>query len=649
MKDFPYKKILPIICLAILVWLGMGHMVKAGTITNAISSALGIGDFTIGWALTIFGYIIYFALTIISFGLSIAAIILNFSIYLTTHLDIFIKNTPAIYQIWAVIRDIASMFLIFSILVASIQMILNIKPPGFGTLIKNIIVAGILINFSFFFTQVLIDASNIVSLQFYNAMSSSSSVSNCEGTGVNTYLTCVAGALTSGGTGSGGIANVFMGAMDITQWWGNKGQLQNMNGSQIDVGLRLIIINSAAIAVTIFAALSFIGAAAVALWRVVVLILLLAFSPLWIAGFVLPQFKKEVSEKWWNHLKANLIFLPVYFFLMYVVVKILVAMNLNSLGLATGTVNGIATNGWYVPYLQLSVGFAVAIFLINLPLVTALQFSGATGTITEKFSNWAKGWVGRNTVGRTAYKLNESDAMRKLAEFSPTAGIAASKALSKVSSASFGGKKGGYEGALKQEKKDIEAMHKRIGDVERSDYETQKEYDNAKDRAKQYQAAFRSSLISPNISLGGYMSERNILNRLMASRGKREASSKLSREALASELRGNYGKRNEINEKIRKEAEDIDRQIKELARNELAEATLTDSEKSKLTNLREQKVKISEKYKGDLDKIQNDIDEGEKVKGGQDMEKLAKELLKKAKENEEEELKPKESSSTPKS
>ena len=228
------KKILPIFCLTLLVWVGMGGVAHAN-LGSDIASALGIGaDGLFGWILTIIGYIIYGILAIASFGLSIAAVVLNFSMYLTTHLDLFIKNTPAIYQIWGTLRDLASMVLIFSILIASIQMILNLKPPGYGTLLKNIIVAGVLINFSFFFTRVLIDGSNIVSLQFYNAMSSTPNVSQCELTGGTTYMTCAIGAITSLGTGNGGIANVFMGALDVTQWWSNKGQLKD--GSRIDIG-----------------------------------------------------------------------------------------------------------------------------------------------------------------------------------------------------------------------------------------------------------------------------------------------------------------------------------------------------------------------------------------------------------------------------
>lgn len=608
--------------MVIFAWIGSWHVANA-QLAQAVSGYLGLQDLTIGFALQVIGYLIYFALTIVSFGLSLAAVVLNFAMYLTTHLGVFINNTPAIFQIWGTVRDLATMVLIFLILIAAIQMILDLKPASWGTLIKNIVIAGILINFSFFFTRVLIDASNIVSLEFYNAMSSSASLSSCENNaGVNTYITCSIGAITSI-NGNGGIANVFMGALDVTQWWGNKGQLQNM-GTRIDAGIRLILINSAAIVVTIFAGLSFIGAAAAALWRVVILILLLAFSPLWIAGFVLPQIQKEMSGKWWNHLKANLIFLPVYLFLTYVVVQLMMAMNLSSLGQQTGLVGTTGTY-WYVPYLQLFVGFAVSIFLINIPLATALQFSGASGTITGKFSNWARSrvgeFIGRNTAGQAAYALNKSGAVARLAAFSPATGMMVSKGLSKVSSAGFGGKKGGYDAALKKEKKDIEAMHKRLGEVERSDYTTDAEFNAAKERAERAQEGFRQNL-----------PKRSVFYGMLTSRGARESATKLSRDSLADNLKKNYGKRAEINAKIKEETGELDKQIA-YAQN-IAEATEDESELEKVKSLKEQRAKIVEKYQKQLDEIQKDIDEGEKVKGGKDMAKLAKALQDKLKEEE---------------
>ena len=596
------------------MWVGMGGVAEVQG-ANMFAEALGItADGLFGWILKIIGGAIYVVLSIASFGLSIAAVILNFSMYLTTHLDLFIKNTPAIYQIWGTLRDLASMVLIFSILIASIQMILNLKPPGYGTLLKNIIIAGIAINFSFFFTQVLIDGSNIISLQFYNAMSSTPNVSQCEA-GLNvSYLTCAVGAITSSGTGNGGIANVFMGALDITQWWSNKGQLKD--GSQIDIGLRLILVNSAAIVVTVIAALSFIGAAAAALWRIVVLIMLLAFSPLWIAGFVLPQLKKEVSDSWWNHLKANLIFLPVYLFLTYVVVQIMVAMNLSSLAQGTGVISNISTGLWYVPYLQLSVGFAIAIFLINLPLVTALKFSGASKTILESFSKGARAWAGRKTVGRTAYALNQSKAVGWLTSRVPGVGSMVSGGLSKVSSTDWGSKNGSYESQLKAQKKRQEGMHERLEDIDKA-------------KGTNYAEKYHKNLPYKN----------SVLRFMLDGRARSETATNLNREKLADDLEKNEAMLKALNERINQESKNeiatIDKQIKELAKNPVAEAFLTDSEKAKMAELRKTRDNVIEKYKENyktqIESLNKNIKDGKKAKGKKDWKHLVEELNKEVK------------------
>lgn len=395
----------------------------AGAVANAVTSATAhtatatFLDFAFGTLLKFAGGIVYLTLSSASFFLSLAAAALNVSIYLTTHLENFIASTPAIYTVWTILRDISGMLFIFILLWAAFQTILDLKGADYGTQVKNIIVVGILINFSFFFTTVMIDISNLVSLQLYDSIAPASAAAcspqaqTVVGGANASFLACVTSSVIQ--NPHGGLADVIVQSLDVTQWYGNKNQLNGI-GSDIDAGTRLLLINIAAIFVVMFAALSFLGAAAACIWRICSLILLLAFSPLWILGYALPEIKKEVSDKWVKHLQANLIFLPVYLLLMYVVIRILQTMNLAQLGagnvgLVTGTQSGGIT--WYLPYMQLFVGFAIIIFLINVPLFSALSFAGAAGTPMEKWAKGVRGTIGsvigRNTAGRWATQLDK--------------------------------------------------------------------------------------------------------------------------------------------------------------------------------------------------------------------------------------------------
>jgi len=356
--------------------------------------------------------------------------LLNVAIFITTNLGPFIKDTPVIYNVWTIIRDLASMVLIFVILWAAIQMILNLKQPNFGNLLKNIVIMGILINFSFFFAQVMIDASNIVSLQFFNAITPGKEYS----TGSKL------GDWTSKAFNDGGLSNVFMGALQVNGWYKNMGVVGGSSSSgttdQNAAPIRIVLVTFAGMIVMIFASMSFLAAAAVCLLRTAMLIFLLAFSPIWIAAFAFPELK-EVANPWWKQFKVQLLFLPTYLILMYVAIRVLNESGLNKLTGSTESALTIASQANLSAYTSLFVGFTIVLIMINLPLIGALSIAGAAGTATEKWFKGTQSWLGRNTMGRFASRVNESDVARNWYAKNPRAGMVLQKQLSKVSSASF--------------------------------------------------------------------------------------------------------------------------------------------------------------------------------------------------------------------
>ena len=71
---------------------------------------------------------------------------------------------------WTTLRDVANICFIFVLLFAAFKAMFQLDFGGIGTTIRNIIIVALLINFSLFFTKVVIDASNIVSVGFYNSI-----------------------------------------------------------------------------------------------------------------------------------------------------------------------------------------------------------------------------------------------------------------------------------------------------------------------------------------------------------------------------------------------------------------------------------------------------------------------------------------------
>lgn len=69
---------------------------------------------------------------------------------------------------WGIVRDFCNMFFIFILLYIAIGTILNLHSVKPKEMIINVVIIGLLINFSLFATQVIIDASNILARVFYN-------------------------------------------------------------------------------------------------------------------------------------------------------------------------------------------------------------------------------------------------------------------------------------------------------------------------------------------------------------------------------------------------------------------------------------------------------------------------------------------------
>lgn len=370
---------------------------------------------------------------ILSWILSLSGTLLNVGMYFTTHLDIFIRNNHVIYDVWKIIRDISSLFLIFLILWAAITMILSRRSANFGEFIKNIIIMGVLINFSFFFTQVMIDGSNIISLQFYNALAPNNAASTQK-----LEINEITKALYD--SGSGGISDIIMGSLHINQLWQNRGQLTSGwtdASGNIDASFRIILITVIKAIIIVSASISFLAVAAACIWRIGILLMLLAFSPLWIAGMVLPKLG-DFTSMWTKHLKAQLIFLPVYLLLMYVVIRILTESSLKTFTDNIGVNSG---SGIALDYINLFIGAAIVLFLINIPLVTALSVAGASGTWTEKMFTGMKSWT-QNKLGTSAKTFGQ-------ATWTQTGSRVASRIASSKSFQGLAGKSWFGEQALK--------------------------------------------------------------------------------------------------------------------------------------------------------------------------------------------------------
>lgn len=338
------------------------HAQLSSATSIASSSLLGLSGF-----LKIIAYLAYLGLTVSGWFLALCGTLLNVSLQLTTHIGAFIQSTPAIYTVWNTIRDFVSMILIFFIIWAAIQMMLNLKTPNYNSLIKSVIIAGVLINFSFFLTQIAIDASNIVSLQFFNAIAPNQTATYTASDSLSTIIS------KSIKDGSGGLSGIFLSSLQVNQYWANNGNFDTTISGKSDSAqlIGIIIANYTGSLVQILAGLSFLAAAVAALWRTIILVFLLGFSSIWVASYAIPQLS-DFKNKWMEHFKSNLIFLPVYLAFLYVSVFVISKSGLNELVSSISTTQGNAGS----VYLSLFITGAIILFFINIPLFVAISVAG---------------------------------------------------------------------------------------------------------------------------------------------------------------------------------------------------------------------------------------------------------------------------------
>ncbi|MEN9405285.1 MAG: hypothetical protein RLY47_244 [Candidatus Parcubacteria bacterium] len=287
---------------------------------------------------------------------------------------------PGIRIAWTVLRDTMNITFIFLLLYASISMILGLgKEKG---IVKGVVIAGLLINFSFFFTSVIIDASNVLTVQMHEAVRRIGD--NIEAGEDNSVV----------GT-PGGITAVFMQGTGI-----QVAAIKDLNAASfVATLLQQMIFSSITFLILAFV---FFAMGFLLLGRFVVLIILLITSPVSVMGGLFPQIA-GYSKKWWKTLIDQAVFAPLM--MLFLVVTAVVVSNPEFRGrFSAESVPGL------VGGVEGLVQYAIVIGLLIVSMVVAKSTAGAA---SNGAANWAikkaqgapgavLGFLGRNTFGRGA-------------------------------------------------------------------------------------------------------------------------------------------------------------------------------------------------------------------------------------------------------
>lgn len=302
---------------------------------------------------------------------------------------------------WTVLRDLGNIVIIFSLLIIGIATILRISSYGMKALLVRLVVVALLINFSLFFTNIIIDTGNLLSFHFYNAITDSA-----VGCDPNDEF-------------DGCISNAFVDKLKITS-------IYNLSNNSIDPGLtsenlddgQIFLVGIMGSFFLLLTAFVFFAAGILLLIRFVVLVLLMILSPIAFAAMILP-YTQSFASQWWRTLFSQVFFAPLLFLLFWISLVVITGLQ-SGINQATGiNIESATFSGAFDGNsMAIITNFIIIMGFMVASLILARQ-AGAIGAKTvigmgNSARRWGQGFVGRNTLSRLARRVDRGLAETKV-------------------------------------------------------------------------------------------------------------------------------------------------------------------------------------------------------------------------------------------
>ncbi len=344
-----------------------------------------------------YGYVLYRFMIFCMWVSGIAGYVLNYVVMeLVVSMGVVVGNLIGITTTWMLLRDIANVFLVFLTIFVGISIIVGSSKFGSKQMLGKVLFAALLVNFSITVTKVIIDISNLATVQIYAMLLQQSSSNG--GVGCDKPIE---GKLDANAKEclANGIAGAFFNISKVvTVFKTDYKKNENVEQRAFAIG------NVSIVAAIFFLVLTFVfGAGAFILMsRFLVLIMLIVLSPVAFVSYLTEVF--DWGRKWWSTLMAQSFVAPVLMLMWYVVYKIAESMMALFGGGEKNVLSNVADVGdpnstMIVFYLVLMTGFLI------LSLSVAREVGGSMSA--SAMGMWKKGvnktarWTGRKT-GRVA-------------------------------------------------------------------------------------------------------------------------------------------------------------------------------------------------------------------------------------------------------
>jgi hypothetical protein len=338
-----------------------------------------------------------FIFTITNTLLGIVGVLLNLVVVRTIfQFSSLIGNSPGLLIGWGLLRDIGNMLLLFGFIYIGVSTILGLTTYSVKKTLPRLLLFAVLLNFSLFAAEAVIDVSNLFTTVMYNQANNDPCSLTSGGSQNNSDCSVnlgIAGHIMQ----STGLSSVF-----ASNNAGTGQEATTMVGLSIFSVVGIVVIAAATIMLSI---------------RAVVLTFLMVTSPIGFAGMAIPQLNK-LAKKWWDLLIAQSFFAPVLFLLIFISFKVTDSFGRNgNLGAALGSGNTSSIGVIFV--FVIICGFLLASLKIasDMGALGAKQAIGFATKNTGRLTFGAGAFVARRTAGRaSAYAaegIKKSEFFRK--------------------------------------------------------------------------------------------------------------------------------------------------------------------------------------------------------------------------------------------
>jgi len=315
---------------------------------------------------------------------------------------------------WGVVRDFCNMFFIFILLYIAFATILNLNGANTKEMIKNVVIIGLLMNFSLFAVQVIVDTSNIIARIFYNQQTI------VVGPTVNGVVQQRLGSHDEIKLSEAIVAKVNPQKLilkakqigSISTKFDTEGD-SSVDG-HISAKTSILVIILASI-VNIVGLIAFLMSSLIFISRVVGLWIAMILAPIAFLSYTVPALQNIEMigwKRWWPDTLKLAFLAPVFIFFLYLIIKFLDAgLGIDSTNSKTG--------------LDFILGVIVPFVFIMILLMKAKdiaqKMSGTIGESITKVVSGAAGAValggaafaGRQLIGRAGSAIFNSERLKK--------------------------------------------------------------------------------------------------------------------------------------------------------------------------------------------------------------------------------------------